>query len=108
MAQGCKAMFQPDMFGGGGRGGGGGRMAEGWEMLSGKMAVAASMLAQLRATTSDRIVIVSNYTQARPLATCDRCIQRASTDTLPFGRIKCCRAPPRSGQGLPSVRHTVS
>lgn len=38
-------------------------MAPGWEMHSGKMGVAARMLEQLRATTNDRIVIVSNYTQ---------------------------------------------
>lgn len=36
---------------------------QGWEMMSGKFGVAARMLEQLRATTSDRIVIVSNYTQ---------------------------------------------
>lgn len=53
------------MFGSG-RSGGGGRMCVGWEWLSGKMAVAAAMLAEVRATTSDRIVIVSNYTQVLP------------------------------------------
>ena len=38
-------------------------MSEGWEFMSGKMAVAATMLSELRATSSDRVVIVSNYTQ---------------------------------------------
>ncbi len=60
-AQGCKKIFQPGMFGTGR--GGNGKMSEGWEFMSGKMAVAASMLSELRATTSDRVVIVSNYTQ---------------------------------------------
>lgn len=42
-------------------------MCEGWEMLSGKFAVTAVMLAKLRKETNDRIVIVSNYTQTLDL-----------------------------------------
>jgi hypothetical protein len=42
-------------------------MCEGWEMLSGKFAVAATLLKRLQAETSDRIVIVSNYTQTLDL-----------------------------------------
>ena len=37
----------------------------GWEDLSGKFALVANMLATLYAETEDRVVIVSNYTQAR-------------------------------------------
>lgn len=36
----------------------------GWVELSGKMQVLARLLAQLRQRTNDRIVLVSNYTQA--------------------------------------------
>jgi DNA repair and recombination RAD54-like protein len=42
-------------------------MPPGWEMLSGKFAVAALMLERLRRETKDRIVIVSNYTQTLDL-----------------------------------------
>ena len=42
-------------------------MASGWEMLSGKFAVLATMLDKLRRETTDRIVIVSNYTQTLDL-----------------------------------------
>ena len=35
-----------------------------WIELSGKMSVLARLLAKLRQTTNDRIVLVSNYTQA--------------------------------------------
>ena len=42
-------------------------MCEGWEMLSGKFAVVATMLQKLRQETTDRIVIVSNYTQTLDL-----------------------------------------
>lgn len=59
--QGCSKLFLPGVFDGGRPGRGG--MAPGWEMQSGKMGVAARMLEQLRSTTNDRIVIVSNYTQ---------------------------------------------
>lgn len=44
-----------------------GAMSPGWEALSGKFAVLASMLAHLRQHTDDRIVIVSNYTQTLDL-----------------------------------------
>lgn len=36
-----------------------------WIELSGKMAVLARLLANIRETTDDRIVLVSNYTQVR-------------------------------------------
>lgn len=42
-------------------------MAEGWEMLSGKFAVVATLMRKLREETTDRIVIVSNYTQTLDL-----------------------------------------
>jgi len=44
-----------------------GQMCMGWEMLSGKFAVCATLLNRLRAETNDRIVIVSNYTQTLDL-----------------------------------------
>ena len=54
--------------GGSGRGGrAGGQMCEGWEWHSGKFAVLARLLHQLRTETSDRIVIISNYTQTLDL-----------------------------------------
>ena len=39
----------------------------GWEMLGGKFALMADMLAELRRTSTDRVVIVSNYTQTLDL-----------------------------------------
>ena len=54
--------------GGSGRGGrGSGQMCEGWEWHGGKFAVLARLLHQLRTETSDRIVIISNYTQTLDL-----------------------------------------
>ena len=54
--------------GGSGRGGrAGGQMCEGWEWHGGKFAVLARLLHQLRTETSDRIVIISNYTQTLDL-----------------------------------------
>ena len=46
-----------------GRGG----MSAGWELLSGKFAVLATLMDKLRRETTDRIVIVSNYTQTLDL-----------------------------------------
>lgn len=42
-------------------------MCEGWEMLSGKFAVVATLMTKLHQQTQDRIVIVSNYTQTLDL-----------------------------------------
>ena len=42
-------------------------MCEGWEWHGGKFAVLARLLHQLRTETSDRIVIISNYTQTLDL-----------------------------------------
>ena len=42
-------------------------MCDGWEMLSGKFAVVATLMQKLRQETTDRIVIVSNYTQTLDL-----------------------------------------
>ncbi|KAL4440282.1 hypothetical protein ABPG75_003283 [Micractinium tetrahymenae] len=62
--EGCAAYFSREMYGGrSGRGG----MSPGWELQSGKFAVLAGMLELLRTCTSDRIVIVSNYTQTLDL-----------------------------------------
>ena len=44
-----------------------GQLPVGWELMSGKFAVLASMLARLNRDTDDRIVIVSNYTQTLDL-----------------------------------------
>lgn len=65
----CAEFFTPGMYdGGGGRSGrGGGGMMHGWEEHSGKFAVLARLLANLRAETKDRIVIISNYTQTLDL-----------------------------------------
>lgn len=63
--EGCEAFFPPGLFDDGRPGRGG--MPQGWEALSGKLAVAARMLEILRASTRDRIVIVSNYTQTLDL-----------------------------------------
>ncbi|DBA95427.1 TPA: DNA-dependent ATPase protein rad54 [Trebouxia sp. C0006] len=63
--EGCGQFFPPGLFDNGrvGRGG----LAQGWELLSGKFALMARMLAVLRTETNDRIVIVSNYTQTLDL-----------------------------------------
>ena len=45
-----------------------GKPAPGWEMLAGKFALLAKILDAMRATTRDRIVIVSNFTQVRSAA----------------------------------------
>ena len=63
--QGCGQFFLPGVFDNGRAGRG--SLAQGWEMLSGKFALMARMLAALRTGTSDRIVIVSNYTQTLDL-----------------------------------------
>ncbi|GJP32970.1 hypothetical protein CLOM_g17541 [Closterium sp. NIES-68] len=58
-------LFPPTMFNdrsGGWTGGGGA-----WVQLSGKMVVLARLLAHLRCRTTDRIVLVSNYTQTLDL-----------------------------------------
>ncbi len=57
--------FPPGIFDNGRPGRGG--LAQGWELLSGKMGVTARMLQMLYSATSDRIVIVSNYTQTLDL-----------------------------------------
>lgn len=44
-------------------------MCQNWELFSGKFAVAAKLLERLRSTTTDRIVIVSNFTQTLDLFT---------------------------------------
>lgn len=63
--QGCGQFFPPGLFDNGRAGRGG--LAQGWELLSGKFALMARMLAVLRTETNDRIVIVSNYTQTLDL-----------------------------------------
>ena len=63
--QGCSELF-PTLAYDNGRPGRGG-MAQGWEYHSGKFGLVADMLAELRRTTDDRIVIVSNYTQTLDL-----------------------------------------
>lgn len=60
--QGCDKYFMPGVMDDGRAGRGG--MAEHWEQLSGKFGLAADMLATLYAQTNDRVVLVSNYTQA--------------------------------------------
>ena len=62
-SQGCQQYFLPGMFDDGRSGRG--AMGLDWEKLGGKFAVVAAMLAVLHAETNDRVVIVSNYTQAR-------------------------------------------
>eukprot|EP00873_Tetraselmis_striata_P027428 jgi/Tetstr1/447692/TSEL_035049.t1 len=59
-----------------------GKLAAGWENLGGKFAVLAKMLALLRQTTNDRIVIVSNYTQ-----TLDLVAQLCREHAYPFVRL---------------------
>lgn len=63
--QGCQAFFPPGLFDNGRAGRG--QLAAGWEMLGGKFALMADMLAELRRTSTDRVVIVSNYTQTLDL-----------------------------------------
>ena len=63
--QGCGQFFPPGLFDNGRAGRG--ALAADWELLSGKFALMARMLAALRTGTSDRIVIVSNYTQTLDL-----------------------------------------
>ena len=54
--------------GGSGRGGrGGSTMCDGWEWHGGKFAVLGRLLHHLRKETTDRIVIISNYTQTLDL-----------------------------------------
>lgn len=85
LLQGCEQFFLPGMFDDGRAGRG--QMAAGWEALSGKFAVLATMLAQLRERTDDRIVIVSNYTQTldliahlcRQQQVADMCRKRCAT-----------------------------
>ena len=64
----CAGFFEDGMYGSdrGGRGGNG-NMMPGWEGHSGKFAVLARMLDNLRRETKDRIVIISNYTQTLDL-----------------------------------------
>ena len=63
--QGCGQFFPPGLFDNGRAGRG--ALAADWELLSGKFALMARMLTALRTGTSDRIVIVSNYTQTLDL-----------------------------------------
>ena len=65
----CAEFFTPGMYdsGSGRSGRGGGGMMHGWENHSGKFAVLGRLLANLRAETKDRIVIISNYTQTLDL-----------------------------------------
>jgi len=65
----CERLFPEGLFDAGRIGGRSGGMPVGWEALSGKFAVVARMLALLREQTSDRIVIVSNFTQTLDLFT---------------------------------------
>lgn len=79
------SLFPPGLFdpgrGGGGAAGRGG-MAPGWEAAGGKMGLVARLLSEVRRTTDDKAVVVSNYTQAR------------RTQPLP------------RGQGLPSLERS--
>ncbi|KAK3286246.1 DNA-dependent ATPase protein rad54 [Cymbomonas tetramitiformis] len=61
----CIELFPPGLFDDGRRGRG--APGEGWELMGGKFAVLARMLAHLRAHTNDKIVVVSNYTQTLEL-----------------------------------------
>ncbi|WIA32931.1 hypothetical protein OEZ86_006099 [Tetradesmus obliquus] len=63
--EGVGELFPPGLFDNGRPGRG--EMALGWECLSGKMGFVAQLLAVLRATTDDKVVIVSNYTQTLDL-----------------------------------------
>ncbi|CAI5958852.1 unnamed protein product, partial [Closterium sp. NIES-65] len=73
-------LFPPEMFNGrsGTWTGGGGT----WVQLSGKMVVLARLLAHLRTHTTDRIVLVSNYTQ-----TLDLFAQLCREHGYPFMRL---------------------
>ncbi|CAI7789599.1 unnamed protein product [Closterium sp. NIES-54] len=73
-------LFPPEMFNGrsGTWTGGGGT----WVQLSGKMVVLARLLAHLRTRTTDRIVLVSNYTQ-----TLDLFAQLCREHGYPFVRL---------------------
>lgn len=61
----CLELFPPEMFSG--RSGSWTGADGSWTALSGKMNVLARLLANLRQSTNDRIVIVSNYTQTLEL-----------------------------------------
>jgi len=77
----CAGFFQEGMYGSSSRGGRGlGSMIPGWEEHSGKFAVLGRMLANLRAETKDRIVIISNYTQTLDLIV--KCVVSAATRTF--------------------------
>ena len=79
----CAGFFQEGMYGSSSRGGRGlGSMIPGWEEHSGKFAVLGRMLANLRAETKDRIVIISNYTQ-----TLDLIGQMCSERRYPYVRL---------------------
>ena len=79
----CAEFFEPGMYDGGGTSRrGGGRMCPGWEEHSGKFAVLARLLANLRSETKDRIVIISNYTQTLDLIA-QMCMERH----YPFVRL---------------------
>lgn len=62
--EGCAALFPPGIYGDGRKGS---ALPSGWEATGGKFFVLSRLLDHLRATTHDRIVLVSNYTQTLDL-----------------------------------------